>query len=123
MLSNQQARSVAATLKRRLLEAPKATQRRYVRGLVSNIVVNRELAVITGPQAAIASYASNPDTIPMVPGLVREWRTRHMWTAPSSQEGFTVSDQIACFHMSGLLIALTQERWPRWFPRREFQTR
>ncbi|MDB5397578.1 MAG: hypothetical protein JWM91_5084 [Rhodospirillales bacterium] len=74
MLSNQQPRSIAATLKRRLLEAPKATQRRYVRGLVSNIVVNRELAVITGPRAALASYASNPDRIPAVPGLVREWR-------------------------------------------------
>jgi site-specific DNA recombinase len=76
VLSNQQASSVAATLKRRLLEAPKATQRRYVRGLVSNIVVNRELAVITGPHAAIASYASNPDRLPTVPGLVREWRPR-----------------------------------------------
>jgi hypothetical protein len=70
----QQATSIAAILKRRLLEAPKATPRRYVRGLVSNIVVNRELAVITGPRAALASYASNPDRIPAVPGLVREWR-------------------------------------------------
>ena len=39
-LSKQQAATVAATLKRRLLDALRALQRRYVRGLVSEIVVD-----------------------------------------------------------------------------------
>src|SRR5271163_5029703 len=47
----------------------------------------------------------------------------HMWTAPASQ-GLTGSflDRIACVHMSGLLGAVVHDRWPRWFPRREFHT-
>ena len=72
-LSNQQARSVAAVLKRRLLDAPKALQRRYLRGLVADVVVNKELAVISGPQNALAACASNPDRLGTVPGSVREW--------------------------------------------------
>jgi chromosome segregation ATPase len=40
-LSNQQAVSAAA-LKRRLTDAPKALQRTYVRGLVSEIVIDKE---------------------------------------------------------------------------------
>jgi site-specific DNA recombinase len=70
-LSNQQARSVAATLKRRLMDAPKGLQRRYVRGLVANVTVSKELAVITGPEAALASCASNPDHLGAVPGSMR----------------------------------------------------
>jgi site-specific DNA recombinase len=72
-LSNQQARSVAATLKRRLMDAPKGLQRRYVRGLVANVTVSKELAVITGPEAALASCASNPDHLGAVPGSMRGW--------------------------------------------------
>jgi site-specific DNA recombinase len=72
-LSSQQARSVAATLKRRLLDAPKALQRRYVRGLVTNVAVGKELAVITGPDAALASCASDPIRLGTVPSSVRGW--------------------------------------------------
>jgi hypothetical protein len=72
-LSSQQARSVAATLKRRLMDAPKGLQRRYVRGLVANITVSKELAVITGPDAALASCASNPDHLGAVPSSMRGW--------------------------------------------------
>jgi hypothetical protein len=74
-LSNRQARSVAATLKRRLMDAPKGLQRRYVRGLVANVTVSKELAVITGPEAALASCASNPDHLGAVPGSMRGWCT------------------------------------------------
>ena len=74
-LSKQQAATVATTLKRRLLDAPRALQRRYVRGLVSEIVVDREIAVISGPRAAIAAYASDPGRLGSVPSFVREWRT------------------------------------------------
>ena len=73
-LSKQQAISVAATLKGRLTNAPKQLQRRYVRGLVSEIVVNRELATIAGPARAIAASVSDPASLGMVPGSVREWR-------------------------------------------------
>jgi hypothetical protein len=72
-LSNQQARSVAATLKRRLMDAPKGLQRRYVRGLVATVTVSKELAVITGPEAALASCASNPAHLGAVPGSMRGW--------------------------------------------------
>ena len=75
-LSKQQAATVAATLKRRLLDAPRALQRRYVRGLVSEIVVNRDTAVISGPRAAIAAYTSDPSRLGSVPSFVRKWRTR-----------------------------------------------
>ncbi len=75
-ISNRQAATVAANLKRRLLDAPRPLQRRYVRGLVSEIVVDRERAVISGPRAAIASAASNPETLTVVPSFAREWRAR-----------------------------------------------
>src|SRR3954452_8867133 len=45
-----------------------------------------------------------------------------MWTAPSSQGVLQRFDQIACAHMSGLVARSHIERWPRWFPRWEFQT-
>jgi site-specific DNA recombinase len=73
-LSNQQATSIAAALKRRLLDAPRPLQRRYVRGLVSEIVVSKELATISGPHAAIAACASDPARLGVVPGSIREWR-------------------------------------------------
>src|SRR5258706_10031473 len=44
-----------------------------------------------------------------------------MWTAPVPQE-LSTSDRIACIHMSGLLMRSGYDRWPRWFPQREFQT-
>lgn len=46
----------------------------------------------------------------------------HMWTAPDSQEVLQSLGRIACNHMSGLFDAVVHDRWPRWFPRREFQT-
>ncbi|MBS0275170.1 MAG: hypothetical protein JSR55_12435 [Proteobacteria bacterium] len=75
-LSNQQAKTVAATLKRRLLDAPRPLQRRYVRGLISQIVVDRQKAIISGPRTAIAAAASNPQALTTVPSFEREWRTR-----------------------------------------------
>jgi len=60
-LSNQQAATLAATLQRRLLEAPKPLKRRYVRGLVSGIILNREKAIITGPSSAIAATVTSGD--------------------------------------------------------------
>jgi len=73
-LSNQQATSIAATLKRRLLDSPRPLQRRYVRGLVSEIVVNREMATISGPRAAMAACASDSARLGVVLGSGREWR-------------------------------------------------
>jgi chromosome segregation ATPase len=75
-LSSQQAATVAANLKRRLLDAPRALQRRYVRGLVSEIIVDREKAVIAGPRTAIAECVSDPAKLGAVLSSVREWRTR-----------------------------------------------
>ncbi len=75
-LSNQQATTIATTLKRRLLDAPPALQRRYVRGLVSEIVVDRDTATISGPPAAIAAAITAPDNMGEVRTSVREWRTR-----------------------------------------------
>jgi hypothetical protein len=40
---------------------------------------------------------------------------------PPCHKSFSESDRIACIHMSGLFMRLV-DRWPRWFPRREFQT-
>ena len=54
-LSKQQATSLAHALQRRLLDAPKALRRRYVQGLVSEIIVDREKAIVTGPRSAIAA--------------------------------------------------------------------
>jgi len=75
-LSKQQATSIAGDLKRRLLEAPRSLQKRYVHGLVSEIVVDREKAVISGPRAAIAAAVSAPDGPPGgVRSSIREWRS------------------------------------------------
>ena len=74
-LSNQQAASIAANLKRRLLDAPRALQKRYIHGLVSEIVVDREKAVIPGPRAAVAAAVSAPDSLGGVRTSIREWRT------------------------------------------------
>jgi site-specific DNA recombinase len=75
-LSNAQARQIAGHLKGRLLDAPKSLQRRYVRGLVSEIIVDREKAVITGPQEALATAVSAGAFPDKVRTFEREWRTR-----------------------------------------------
>ncbi|HEY1613372.1 MAG TPA: recombinase family protein [Rhizomicrobium sp.] len=74
-LSRQQAATLAAALQRRLLDAPKPLKRRYVQGLVSEIVVSREKAIITGPRAAIAATVTAGDLSGAVRTSVREWRT------------------------------------------------
>jgi site-specific DNA recombinase len=87
-LSKQQAVTLAAALQRRLLDAPKALKRRYVQGLVSDIVVNREKTVISGPRSAIAATvtAGDFDGDGKVRTFVRDWRTRqdsNLWqTSP-----------------------------------------
>jgi hypothetical protein len=74
-LSKQQAATLAAALQRRLLEAPKTIKRRYVRGLVSEIILNRQKAVITGPSSAIAETITSGDFDGPVLTSVRDWRT------------------------------------------------
>lgn len=73
-LSKQQATSLSQELKRRLLGAPRALQRRYVRGLVSDIVVDREKAVISGSPAAIAAVVTSGKLEGEVRSSVRGWR-------------------------------------------------
>ena len=73
-LSKQQATGLAASLKRRLLDAPKPLQRRYVHGLVSEIVVDRDKAIISGPHAAIAAAVTSGALDKEVRTFVREWR-------------------------------------------------
>ena len=68
------AQSFSAKLRRALLEAPAPLQRRYVRGLVSEIIVDREKAVITGPKAAIAVAVTAGAIKSEVPTFVWEWR-------------------------------------------------
>lgn len=75
-LSNAQAAALAAHFKQGLLEAPKPLQRRYVRGLVSNISVDKEKAVISGPRSAIAAAVTAGAFKTPVLTSVREWRTR-----------------------------------------------
>lgn len=60
-LSKQQAALIAAMLQRRLLDAAKPLKRRYIRGLVSEIVVSRDKAVISGPRDAIAAAVTSGD--------------------------------------------------------------
>ena len=72
--SRQQA--VASNFKRKFLDAPRAVQKRYARGLVSEIVVDRDKAVISGPPAAIAAAVSAGALEGGVRTSVREWRAR-----------------------------------------------
>ena len=74
-LSRRQAATLATTLQRRLLDAPKALKRRYVRGLVSDIILNREKAIITGPNSAIAASVTSGEFDSPVLTSIREWRT------------------------------------------------
>jgi len=73
-LSKTQAANIAGHLKDRLLDAPKPLQRRYVRGLVSEIIVGREQAVISGPQDAVAATVSSGSFSGEVRTFIREWR-------------------------------------------------
>ena len=75
-LSRQQAASIAGNLKRKLLDAPRPLQKRYVHGLVTEIIVDRETATISGPPLAIAAAVASPDKLGDVRSFVREWRTR-----------------------------------------------
>ncbi len=45
-------------------------------GLVSEIIVSSDKAVISGPSAAIAAAVSTPERMDVVRTFVREWRTR-----------------------------------------------
>ncbi len=74
-LSHQQATTLAVTLQRRLLDAPKPMKRRYLRGLISGIILNREKAIITGPSSAIAATVTSGDFDTPVLTSVRDWRT------------------------------------------------
>jgi len=74
-LSKAQAQAVAAKLKTRLIEAPPPMQRRYVHGLVSEILVDREKAVISGPNATIAAAIAAQALNGEVRSFVRDWRT------------------------------------------------
>ena len=74
-LSHGQAIALAERLKRGLLDAPKSIRRRYVRGLVSEIRVDAERAVISGPRAAIAAAVTSGALSDRVPTFVRGWRT------------------------------------------------
>lgn len=76
VLSRQQAASMASALTRKLLDAPHALQKRYVHGLVSEIVVDRDKAVISGPPAAIAAAITAGALDGGVRTSVRGWRTR-----------------------------------------------
>lgn len=75
-LSKAQAQEVGAKLKRHLIEAPPHMQRHYVHGLVTQIVVDKEKAVMSGPKAAIAAAVTAPDKMGEVRTFVREWRAR-----------------------------------------------
>jgi site-specific DNA recombinase len=68
--SRQQAASVAANLKRRLLDAPRPLQKRYVHGLVSKIVVGPDSAVVSGLTAAVGLAVSSPERLAGVRSLV-----------------------------------------------------
>ena len=59
-------------------------QRRYVRGLVFEIVVDKETAVISGPPAAIAAAATSDALSGEVRGFVREWWSGRTRTIVSS---------------------------------------
>ena len=75
-LSKQQAASIAGSLKRKLLDAPRPLQKRYVQGLVTEIIVDRSTATISGPPLALAAAVASPDKLGEVRSFVREWRTR-----------------------------------------------
>ncbi len=75
-LSKAQATALAAKLRQGILEAPAPLQRRYVRGLVSQIVVGREKAFISGSKTTIASAITAGEVNTEVRSFVREWRSQ-----------------------------------------------
>lgn len=52
-------------------------QRRYARGLVSKVAVNRERAIVSGPSAAVAAAMTSPDRLGEVRAFEWNWRARH----------------------------------------------
>lgn len=91
-LSKQQAVSIAGNLKRKLLDAPGPLQKRYVHGLVTEIVVNSETVTISGQPLALAAAVASPDKLGEVRSFEREWRTRQDSNLrPSPSEGGTLS--------------------------------
>src|SRR5215831_5335256 len=67
------------------------------------------------------------------PGTQRSPARNHSDTIPIHRDPYVdgpsvartfagTCDRIACDHMSGLFVAVADDRWPRWGPRREFQT-
>ena len=75
VLSKHQAIDIAEILRRKLLEAPRHLQKRYVQSLVSEIVVDGERAVVSGPPLAVAAAATAPEKLGEVRTFGREWRT------------------------------------------------
>ncbi len=75
-LSKAQAQVVAATLKRRLIEAPPPVQRRYIHGMGTGTAVDREKAVISGSKAMIAAAITSGTHNAEVRTSVREWRSQ-----------------------------------------------
>ncbi len=79
--------------------------------------------------AIIIEIASDPHVDPSLSNFVRSLARRSvfgplMWTAPSSQGCFgSILIRSLASICPACWIALAYERWPRWFPRREFQTR
>ena len=59
-----------------LLDAPGPLQKRYVHGLVTEIVVNSETATISGQPLALAAAVASPEKLGEVRSFEREWRTR-----------------------------------------------
>lgn len=75
-LSKQQAVSIGNILKRKLLDAPSPLQKRYIHGLVTEVVVNSETATISGQPLALAAAIASPDKLGDVRSFEPEWRTR-----------------------------------------------
>jgi site-specific DNA recombinase len=76
-LSKAQAKALASNLKQKLCEAPPHTQRRYVHGLVSTILVGAEKTVISGSHETLAAaLTAQSQTAGEVRSFAREWRTR-----------------------------------------------
>ena len=99
-LSKQQAANIAKNLKQRLLEAPRALQKRYVHGLVSEIVVDQEKTVISGPREAVAAAVSAPAKLGGVLGSVREWRSAQ----PGRHAGSGCRDASRAAHGASLVV-------------------
>jgi hypothetical protein len=49
--------------------------RRYLRGLVSEVILSRDKAIVTGPSSAIAATVTSGEFDTPVLTSAREWRT------------------------------------------------